>query len=143
MTCGQGSTLAALDKTLARPPLTPLRGQRDDRGALIFLQIRPPPEECDRCPNGNTPRCKVNQFFRKAAGVALMAPAAEVARLKWARRGVCVFIMLERLWRDQGGASLIDYAILAALITVLIVVGIAVAGGWAQAMWTRLLPLLG
>ena len=51
--------------------------------------------------------------------------------------------MLESLWRDQGGASLIDYAILAALITVLVIVGVAVAGAWAQTMWTRLLPLLG
>jgi Flp pilus assembly pilin Flp len=34
---------------------------------------------------------------------------------------VCIF---QRLWRDQRGASLIDYAILAALITVLVVVGV-------------------
>jgi Flp pilus assembly pilin Flp len=51
--------------------------------------------------------------------------------------------ILERLWRDQGGASLIDYAFVVAVITVLVVVGIAVACAWAQAMWTRLLPLLG
>ena len=47
------------------------------------------------------------------------------------------------LSRDQRGASLIDYAILAALITVLVVVGIAVAGYWVQGMWAHLLPLLG
>jgi Flp pilus assembly pilin Flp len=51
--------------------------------------------------------------------------------------------MFERLWRDQRGASLIDYAILAALITVLVVVGIAVAGSWIYSMWLRLLPMLG
>jgi Flp pilus assembly pilin Flp len=51
--------------------------------------------------------------------------------------------MLERLWRDQAGASFIDYAIVVAVITVLVVIGIAVAGGWAHAIWTRLLPLLG
>jgi Flp pilus assembly pilin Flp len=51
--------------------------------------------------------------------------------------------MLEFLWRDRAGASLIDYAIVVAVITVLVVVGVAVAGSWAQAMWTRLLPLLG
>ena len=50
---------------------------------------------------------------------------------------------MESLWRDQGGASLIDYVIVAAVITVLVVVGIAVAGGWGKAIWTRLLPLLG
>jgi Flp pilus assembly pilin Flp len=51
--------------------------------------------------------------------------------------------MFDRLWRDQGGASLIEYSILVALITVLIVAGIAAAGAWAQSMWTRLLPMLG
>jgi Flp pilus assembly pilin Flp len=51
--------------------------------------------------------------------------------------------MFKRLWRDQGGASLIDYAILAALITVLVVLGVALAGAWLQGMWAHLLPLLG
>lgn len=61
--------------------------------------------------------------------------------LTWAHS---VFVnMLQRLWPDQAGASLIDYAIVVAVITVLVVVGIAVVGASAQAMWTRLLPLLG
>jgi Flp pilus assembly pilin Flp len=51
--------------------------------------------------------------------------------------------MFKRLWRDQGGASLIDYSILVALITVLVVVGISVAGSWIQGMWAHLLPTLG
>jgi Flp pilus assembly pilin Flp len=55
-----------------------------------------------------------------------------------------VFVrMFKRLWRDQGGVSLIDYSILVALITVLVVVGISVAGSWIQRMWAHLLPLLG
>jgi Flp pilus assembly pilin Flp len=51
--------------------------------------------------------------------------------------------MFECLWRDQRGASLIDYAILAALITALIIAGIAVAGSWVQSTWVRLLAMLG
>jgi Flp pilus assembly pilin Flp len=51
--------------------------------------------------------------------------------------------MFERLWRDQRGASLIDYAILVALITVLVVVGVEFAGSWIYSMWVHLLPLLG
>jgi Flp pilus assembly pilin Flp len=51
--------------------------------------------------------------------------------------------MFERLWRDERGASLIDYAILAALITVLVILGVAVAGIWMYSMWAHLLPLLG
>jgi Flp pilus assembly pilin Flp len=46
------------------------------------------------------------------------------------------------LWRDQRGASLIDYAILAALITALIIAGIAVAGSWINSMWVQLLAKL-
>jgi Flp pilus assembly pilin Flp len=44
-----------------------------------------------------------------------------------------------RLWRDQAGASLIDYAILAALITVLVVIGVAVAGTWLLGTWAHVL----
>jgi Flp pilus assembly pilin Flp len=57
---------------------------------------------------------------------------------------VCVCVdMFERIWRDQRGASLIDYAILVAMITVLVVVGITFAGSWIYSMWVRLLPMLG
>jgi hypothetical protein len=34
-------------------------------------------------------------------------------------------------------------AILAALITVLVVIAVAVSGAWIKGMWARLLPLLG
>jgi Flp pilus assembly pilin Flp len=51
--------------------------------------------------------------------------------------------MLRRFWRDIGGASLIDYSILVALITMIVVVGVAVVGSWIQGMWAHLLPLLG
>jgi hypothetical protein len=51
--------------------------------------------------------------------------------------------MLERLWRDQAGRVVDRLRDRRSRITVLVVVGIAVAGAWAQAMWTHLLPLLG
>jgi Flp pilus assembly pilin Flp len=51
--------------------------------------------------------------------------------------------MFQHLWRDQGGASLIDYTILVALITMIVVVGVSVAGSWIQSMWAQLLPMLG
>jgi len=51
--------------------------------------------------------------------------------------------IFQRLWREEAGASLIDYSILVALITVLVVAGVAVAGSWAQSMWMHLLPILG
>jgi Flp pilus assembly pilin Flp len=46
------------------------------------------------------------------------------------------------LWRGRRGTSLIDYAILAALITALVVVAVAVAGSWIYSMWVHLLPKL-
>jgi Flp pilus assembly pilin Flp len=51
--------------------------------------------------------------------------------------------MFQHLWRHQGGTSLIDYSILVALITVMVVVAVSVAGSWIQGMWMHLLPLLG
>jgi Flp pilus assembly pilin Flp len=51
--------------------------------------------------------------------------------------------LFQRLWRDQGCASLIYHVLLIALITVLVVVGVAVAGSWVQRTWAHLLPLLG
>jgi Flp pilus assembly pilin Flp len=77
-------------------------------------------------------------------GVALMAPTARVhalMTLAWAEG--CVRKMFQQFWRNQGGASLIEYSLLVALITILVVVGVAVAGAWAQGMWARLLPTLG
>jgi Flp pilus assembly pilin Flp len=51
---------------------------------------------------------------------------------------VCIF---QRLWRDSRGASLTEYAILVALITALIIAGIAVSGSWLQSVWARLLAM--
>jgi Flp pilus assembly pilin Flp len=51
--------------------------------------------------------------------------------------------MFARLWRDRAGVSVIEYAIVVAMITVIVVVGVAVAGGWAHGMWLRLLARLG
>jgi Flp pilus assembly pilin Flp len=51
--------------------------------------------------------------------------------------------MFQRLWREQGGASLIYHLMLIALITLLVAVAVAVAGSWIQRMWAHLLALLG
>jgi Flp pilus assembly pilin Flp len=51
--------------------------------------------------------------------------------------------MFERFWRDQQGASLIEYAVLVALITTVLVAGLSVVASWIQGMWTQLLPMLG
>ena len=53
--------------------------------------------------------------------------------------------MSQRLWRGQGGASLIDYAMLVAVICAIVIAAIAVAGAWTHATWVRvhLLSLLG
>jgi Flp pilus assembly pilin Flp len=50
--------------------------------------------------------------------------------------------MLARLWRDCVGSSLMEYSVLIAITTVLIVAGVALVGGWAADMWTNLLPAL-
>jgi len=50
---------------------------------------------------------------------------------------------LEWKTEEKRVGALEFYSILVALITVLIVVGIAAAGAWAQSMWAHLLPRLG
>jgi Flp pilus assembly pilin Flp len=50
--------------------------------------------------------------------------------------------MFWRFWRDERGASLIDYAILVALITVLVLLGVVFAGSWIYSMWANLVPRL-
>ena len=71
-----------------------------------------------------------------------MAPAARIRALMW-RGAEGLVRMFQRLWRDQGGASLIEYTILIALITVMVIVGVSVAGSMIQSMWVQLLPMLG
>ena len=51
-------------------------------------------------------------------------------------------MLMCRLWRDCSAASLIEYCIAVGIITTLIMVGIALAGGWVQAMWAGLLTRL-
>jgi Flp pilus assembly pilin Flp len=58
-----------------------------------------------------------------------MAPIAGAPRGKLGGLGA-----IQHLWRGQRGASLIDYAILAALITALITARIALSGSWVQSM---------
>jgi Flp pilus assembly pilin Flp len=72
-----------------------------------------------------------------------LADRAELAAGRISDGGQRCVAMFARIWRDQRGASLIDYTILVALITALVVAGIAVAGSWVQGMWMRLLPMLG
>ena len=75
-----------------------------------------------------------------AKGAPARAARANVPRSE----GVCLACpYVRRLWRDQRGASLIEYAIIAALITVLVVVTVAVAGSWLYSTWVHLLSLLG
>jgi Flp pilus assembly pilin Flp len=50
--------------------------------------------------------------------------------------------MYQCLW-DQQGTSLIDYAILVALITTILVAGLSFVASWIQGVWTQLLPMLG
>jgi Flp pilus assembly pilin Flp len=53
-----------------------------------------------------------------------------------------VWVMFERLWRDRRGASLIEYSILVAMITAIVVVAVAVAGSWIYGVWVHLLAML-
>jgi Flp pilus assembly pilin Flp len=89
---------------------------------------------------GRSGTCPVGQIL--VAKIAIFDHFAWWINVTRAER-VCVHIMLQRFWRDKGGASLIEYSILVALITVLVVLAVAVAGAWAQRMWAHLLPLLG
>jgi Flp pilus assembly pilin Flp len=50
--------------------------------------------------------------------------------------------MFMRLWRDISGASVIEYSILVAIITTLVVGGVAAAGSWVHHMWAHLLSSL-
>ena len=45
---------------------------------------------------------------------------------------------LRRLFADQGGATAIEYGLIAALIAVAIISGVSSLGGGAGGMWTRL-----
>jgi Flp pilus assembly pilin Flp len=48
----------------------------------------------------------------------------------------------KRLWRDERGASLIEYALLIGLVTLTVLGCIIAVGGWANGMWDAILRLL-
>ena len=43
-----------------------------------------------------------------------------------------------RLFRDEGGASLVEYSVLIGLITVATIAMIILVGAWVTGEWTRL-----
>ena len=48
-----------------------------------------------------------------------------------------------RLWKDERGASLLEYSILIGLITVGVVASVTAVGTWAGGRWTALRGALG
>jgi len=48
-----------------------------------------------------------------------------------------------RLWKDERGASLLEYSILIGLITAGVVTTVFAVGGWAGQQWTNLKSNLG
>jgi pilus assembly protein Flp/PilA len=48
-----------------------------------------------------------------------------------------------RLWKDERGASLLEYSILIGLITVGVVGSVTQVGGWIGEKWTALKTALG
>jgi pilus assembly protein Flp/PilA len=45
----------------------------------------------------------------------------------------------KRFWCDERGASLIEYALLVGLITLILLGLIIAVGGWANGMWATIL----
>ena len=55
-----------------------------------------------------------------------------------ARPGLCsagLTALRNRLWRDQRGAALIEYALLIGLVTLTVLPLIIAVGSWASSMW--------
>jgi len=48
-----------------------------------------------------------------------------------------------RLWKDEGGASLVEYSVLIGIILVVTVGAITAVGTWASGRWGSLQTLLG
>jgi pilus assembly protein Flp/PilA len=48
-----------------------------------------------------------------------------------------------RLWKDERGASLLEYSILIGLITAGVVTTVIAVGGWVGTQWTTLRSNLG
>jgi len=45
----------------------------------------------------------------------------------------------KRLWRDERGASLIEYALLVGLVTLIVLGFIIAIGSWVNGMWEQIL----
>ena len=52
-------------------------------------------------------------------------------------------MIARRLWREQRGAALIDYALLIGLITLTVLGAVIAIGSWANGIWVNLLSSLG
>jgi len=52
-------------------------------------------------------------------------------------------MIARRLWREQRGAALIDYALLIGLITLTVLGAVIAIGSWAHGMWVNFLSSLG
>lgn len=50
---------------------------------------------------------------------------------------IAIRLILRRLRVDQGGATAIEYGLIASLIVVSMMVGLSALGGGAGGMWTR------
>ena len=51
---------------------------------------------------------------------------------------IAIRIMLRRLRRDQRGATAIEYGLIAALIVIAMMGGLATMGGGVGGMWTKI-----
>jgi pilus assembly protein Flp/PilA len=50
--------------------------------------------------------------------------------------------LLQRLWCDRSGSSLIEYSLLIGILLVLVVAGIGVVGVWVLGTWAGLVEQL-
>ena len=60
--------------------------------------------------------------------------------VKWM---LVVRVLARRLWRDRGGAALIEYTLLIGLITLSVLGTVIAAGSWANGSWVNFLSSLG
>ena len=60
--------------------------------------------------------------------------------VKWV---LVVRVIARHLWRDRGGAALIEYTLLIGLITLTVLGTVIAAGSWANGIWVNFLSSLG
>ena len=77
-----------------------------------------------------------------------VAPETYTSMLQLGRGGLVkwmlvVRVLARRLWRDRGGAALIEYTLLIGLITVTVLGTVIAAGSWANGIWVNFLSSLG